>query len=112
MAVTLAKSSFPHKVGATLFPAAVTGALKQTVDLFGEHSSAVIVTCDQSAFERIEKITEEEVGSIFAQHIGTTGGDRLVIPFEDGEVDAPLAELRNLFSTAFDSQLAAEVVTA
>ena len=112
MAVTLAKSSFPHKVGATLFPAAVTGALKQTVDLFGEHSSAVIVTCDPSAFERIEKITEEEVGSIFAQHIGTTGGDRLVIPFEDGEVDAPLAELRNVFSTALDSQLAAEVVTA
>ncbi len=112
MAVTLAKCSFSHKIGATLFPTAVTGRLKQTADLFNEQSSAVIVTCDPSAFERIEKITEEEVGSIFAQHIGITGGDRLVIPFEDGEVDAPLAELRNVFSTALDSHLAAEVMTA
>jgi phosphoribosylformylglycinamidine synthase len=112
MAVTLAKCSFPHKIGASLFPAAVTGRLKQAADLFNEYSSAIIVTCEPSAFERIEEITEEEVGSIFAQHIGTTGGDRLVIPFEDGEVDAPLAELRNVFSTALDSQLAAEVVTA
>ena len=112
LAVTLTKSSLPKGIGATLFSAAVNGTIKQAVDLFNESSSAVVVTCDQSAFERIEKITEEEVGSIFAQHIGTTGGDRLTIPFHDGGIDAVLSELSVAFSTALESQLAAEVVTA
>jgi phosphoribosylformylglycinamidine synthase len=112
LAVALAKSALAKGIGATLLSSAIAGTVKQTSDLFNESSSAVVVTCKQSAFEQIEKITEEEVGSIFAQHIGTTGGDRLTIPFSDGGIDAPLSELSVVFSTALDSQLAAEVVTA
>jgi phosphoribosylformylglycinamidine synthase len=112
LAVTIAKASFPKRVGATLFSAAVNGAIKQIADLFTETSSAVVVTCDPSAFERIEQITEEEVGSIFAQHVGVTGGSRFVIPFDDGGIDAELSELSAAFSVTLESQLAAEVVTA
>jgi phosphoribosylformylglycinamidine synthase len=111
LAVTLAKSALARNIGATLFPSAVNGSLKQITDLFGETSSAVVVTCDPAAWEQIEKLTEE-VGSIFAQHIGTTSGTRVTIPFQDGEVDAPLKELKSAYSGALEAQLAEEVVTA
>jgi phosphoribosylformylglycinamidine synthase len=112
LAVTLAKSGFSNGLGATLLPAAANGTVRQIADLFAETSSAVIVTCDPSVFDRIEKITEEEVGSIFAQHIGVTGGNRLTIPFDDGGIDASLSELSGAYSRTLESQLAAEVVTA
>jgi phosphoribosylformylglycinamidine synthase subunit PurL len=112
LAVTLAKSGFSNGFGARLLPATAHGTLRQIADLFAETSSAVVVTCDPSAFDRIEKITEEEVGSIFAQHIGVTGGNRLTIPFDDGGIDASLSELSSAYAGTLESQLAAEVVTA
>ena len=81
LAVTLAKSGFSNRFGAMLLPSAVNGTVRQIADLFAETSSTVLVTCDPSVFERIEEITEEEVGSIFAQRIGVTGGNRLTIFF-------------------------------
>jgi phosphoribosylformylglycinamidine (FGAM) synthase-like enzyme len=110
LAVTLAKSSLGSGIGATLFLAVTNALCKQVGDLFGESSSAVVVTCDPSAVARIERITEEEVGSIFAQHIGATGGSRLTIPYNDGEVDAPLTELQISFASALESKLAEEVI--
>ena len=112
LAVTLARGSLQSGIGVSLFSAGVNGLTKQIADLFGESSSSVVVTCDPSSIERIEKITEEEIGSIFAQHIGTTGGKRITIPFDDGQIDASLTELRPLFSATLPTQFAAEVVTA
>ena len=112
LAAALTKSCLANQVGATLLPSHVNDPIRLAADLFAESSSAVIVTCDPTSLERIETITEEEVGSIFAQHIGTTGGDRLTIPFEAGGIDAGLNDLSKHFSGTLESQLAAEVVTA
>jgi phosphoribosylformylglycinamidine (FGAM) synthase-like enzyme len=110
LAVTLAKSTFRKNIGATLFPYNSRSGTKQVLDLFSETSSAVVLTCKPGSFERIEKITEEETGLIFAQHIGVTGGSRLSISYEDAELDVSIADLRAPFSTALESQLAAEVL--
>ena len=112
LAVTLAKSGFSNRFGAMLLPSAVNGTVRQIADLFAETSSTVLVTCDPSVFERIEEITEEEVGSIFAQRIGVTGGNRLTISFDNCGIDASLSELSDAYSGVLESQLAAEVVTA
>jgi phosphoribosylformylglycinamidine (FGAM) synthase-like enzyme len=110
LAVTLAKSTFRKNIGATLFPYNSRSSSRQVFDLFSETSSAVVLTCKPGDFERIEKITEEESGLIFAQHIGVTGGSRLSISYEDAELDVSIADLRAPFSTALESQLAAEVL--
>ena len=68
------------------------------------------MTCTLEDFGRIEKITEEEGGNIFAEHIGTTGDDSLTIPFENGAIDLSIADLKTSWADALESQLAAEVL--
>jgi phosphoribosylformylglycinamidine (FGAM) synthase-like enzyme len=107
----LAKASFAKNIGASIFPARTITTTNTIFDLFGELSSTVILTCKLEDFDRIEKITEE-VGSIFAQHIGTTIAGRLTIPFDNEVVDVSLEELKKVWAGALEEQLADEVVTA
>ncbi len=110
LAVALAKACFAKGIGASILPASGTTAIKTLHDLFGETGSTVVLTCTLEDFDRIEKITEEEGGNIFAEHIGTTGGDALTIPFENGAIDLSIADLKGTWSDALESQLAAEVL--
>ena len=112
LAACLAKASFAKNIGASIFPARTLTATNTVFDLFGEPSSTVILTCKLEDFDRIEKITEEEVGCIFAQHIGTTIAGRLTIPFDNEVVDVSLDELKTVWAGALEEQLAGEVVTA
>ena len=110
LAVALAKACFAKGIGASIFPASGTTAIKTLHDLFGESGSTVVMTCKLEDFARIETITEEEVGSIFAEHIGTTGDHTLTIPFENGAIDLSIADLKTSWADALESQLAAEVL--
>jgi phosphoribosylformylglycinamidine synthase subunit PurL len=110
LAVALAKACFPKGIGASIFPASGTTAIKTLHDLFGETGSTVVMTCTLEDFARIETITEEEGGNIFAEHIGTTGDDTLTIPFENGAIDLSIADLKAVWSDALEEQLAAEVL--
>jgi phosphoribosylformylglycinamidine synthase II len=110
LAVALAKACFAKGIGASIFPASGTTAIKTLHDLFGETGSTVVMTCTLEDFARIEKITEEEGGNIFAEHIGTTGDDSLTIPFENGAIDLSIADLKTSWADALESQLAAEVL--
>lgn len=112
LAVCLAKAAFVKNIGASIFESRSLSPSKTLFDLFGESSSTVVLTCKLEDFARIERITEEEAGSIFAQHIGTTEQDRLFIPFEDAVIDASIAELKMAWSDSLEEQLAGEVVTA
>jgi phosphoribosylformylglycinamidine synthase len=109
LAVTLARAAIASGTGVTLLPSGVSDELRVLWDLYGEPSSGVIVTCTGDDLGRIEELIDREAPSIFAMHIGETGGDRLIIPFEQGGVDASVAELQNAFSGALESQLAEEV---
>ncbi|HET6935784.1 MAG TPA: AIR synthase related protein, partial [Candidatus Angelobacter sp.] len=114
LAVTLSRSAISSGIGATLLPSHLNDRLRIQLDLFGETATGVIVTCRAEDFDRIDKITEEEVGSIFASHIGSTGGQRLTILFASDQLDASVDELRSEFATALESNLhdqtAAEVL--
>jgi phosphoribosylformylglycinamidine synthase len=109
LAVSLARSVIASGIGATLLPSTVRGGLRTVWDLFGEPGSAAVVTCRAKDFEKLEQITEQEVGSIFAMHIGSTGGRTLTIPFEGHVLSASVEDLRATFSTSLESQLAEEV---
>ncbi len=110
LAVALAKACFAKGIGASIFPASGTTAIKTLHDLFGETGSTVVMTCTLEDFGRIEKITEEEGGNIFAERIGTTGDHTLTIPFENGAIDLSIADLKTSWADALESQLAAEVL--
>jgi phosphoribosylformylglycinamidine synthase len=111
LAVVLAKTALRTGIGAQLFPAPVSTGLRQISDLFAETASAVVVTCSPGKLHRMEKITEE-VGSIFVQHIGVTGGNRLTISFEDEKIDVPLDQLKKAFSSTLTSEALPEEVLA
>jgi phosphoribosylformylglycinamidine synthase II len=104
LAVALARAAISSGVGARLLPSHVEDPLRVAYDLFGETATGVIVTCREEDLERIDKIAEE-AGSIFAQHLGSTGGKRLTIPFANDTVDASIEELRAVFAESLESTL-------
>ncbi|ADV84558.1 phosphoribosylformylglycinamidine synthase subunit PurL [Terriglobus saanensis] len=104
LAVALAKACVKGNVGCEIFPSHLNNSLRQVSELFSE-TSAVIVTARPGTFAKIDAHTEK-VGTIFAQHIGITGGDRLTIPFEDASIRISVSDL----SLAFNEKLAAERV--
>jgi len=108
LAVALAKSCIDNAIGATLLSSHITGSIRVLADLFGETPSVAVITCSENALPRIEAIAEEE-GSIFAMHIGSTGGDRLTISYESAIVDIAVKDLTAQFTTALESQLNNEV---
>jgi len=104
LAVTLSRSVISSGIGAALLPSHLRDTMRITSDLFGEKATGVVVTCRAEDFDRIDKITEE-AGSIFALHIGSTGGRRLTIPFAGFQLDVPIDELRSGYATALESSL-------
>jgi phosphoribosylformylglycinamidine synthase len=104
IAVTLSRSAVHSGIGATLLPSHLNDGLRINLDLFGETATGVVVTCRAEDFERVDKIAEE-AGSIFASHIGSTGGRRLTMPFADCALDASIEELRVEFATALETNL-------
>jgi phosphoribosylformylglycinamidine synthase len=108
LAVALAKSCVANNIGATLLSSHITGPLRIVADLFGETTSVAVITCSEDALPQIEAITEE-TGTIFAMHIGSTGGERLTISYEGAVIDVAVKDLSNQFSTALESQLNIEV---
>jgi phosphoribosylformylglycinamidine (FGAM) synthase-like enzyme len=112
LAVALAKSSFPNNVGPSLFPSRLLKPVDVLFDLFGEHGSSVILSCDPKNIERIQQIAEDH-GTIFAQHVGDCVTGKFVIELEnDPSVDLSITDIRAAYSSTLESQLAAEVVTA
>jgi phosphoribosylformylglycinamidine synthase subunit PurL len=104
LAVALAKACVKGNVGCEIFPSHLNNSIRQVSEFFSE-SSAVIVTARPGTFAKIDALTEK-VGTIFAQHIGITGGDRLTIPFEDASIRISVDDL----SLAFNEKLSAEPV--
>ena len=104
LAVALAKACVKGNVGCEIFPSHHNNFLRQVSELFSE-TSAVIVTARPGTFAKIDALTEK-VGSVFAQHIGITGGDRLTIPFEDASIRISVDDL----SLAFNEKLSAEPI--
>jgi len=104
LAVALAKACVKGNVGCEIFPSHHNNSLRQVSELFSE-TSAVIVTARPGTFAKIDALTEK-VGTVFAQHIGITGGDRLTIPFEDASIRISVDDL----SLAFNEKLSAESI--
>jgi len=109
LAVALAEKSFPNGIGQTVrlsrqdFPAEFV--------LFGEDASRIVVSCDPSKVSRIKSLAGDY--GIFADEIGTTGGDRVEISL-DGEVvvSATLSELNEVYEGALENALRTEPVAA
>jgi phosphoribosylformylglycinamidine (FGAM) synthase-like enzyme len=117
IAVALARATFASSIGAEveLIPIADAPA---AYALFGEYV-AVMVTCSTAVIELVREIAfAYEDLNIFV--IGRTTGGQLQIKLspniavenKPSTVDIPIAELRAAYSTALESNLAAEVVTA
>lgn len=106
LAVALARASVSSGIGATLLPSSVNGAIRTIQDLFAETPGVAVVTCSEADFEKLDQVTEQEGGSIFAMHIGNTGGTRLTIPLEPETVDVSISEISEAWSTALESHLA------
>jgi phosphoribosylformylglycinamidine synthase len=81
-------------------------------DLFSESAGQVLVTCDPSVTEKVERLVADY--GLDSYEVGTTGGDRVTVNLAQSEndIDASVEELRLAFSSTLESQLAAEVVTA
>jgi phosphoribosylformylglycinamidine synthase len=109
LAVALAKASLPNDIGPSIFPSRLLGSMDTVFDLFGEHASSVILTCDPKHIERIEQIAEKQ-GTIFVQHIGDCISGRFVVELEDAPIDVPIVDLREAYTPALESQLVAEVL--
>ncbi len=109
LAVALARACISCGIGAALLPSPVNGSLRTIQDLFAESGGVAVITCSEADFEKLDQITEQEGGSIFAMHIGNTGGDRLSIPLETGTLNVSIREIADVYSSALESQLATEV---
>ena len=107
IAVALAQSTFERNIGANVDqdPSLQTHPL---FGLFAEPASTVIVTAAPDDVEDIESFAREQ--NFFAARIGTTGGARLEIKVDrEPFISAPLADLRQTWATALESQLHGEV---
>jgi phosphoribosylformylglycinamidine synthase len=110
---TTAKAAIAGGLGAEV----ATGTAKSepyyfTEVLFAEIGSSVIASCAPENLDEIRGVLMEFAGTYVAP-LGTVTGRSLRVSI-NGEVaiDAPLAELKQHFSSALESQLAAEVVPA
>jgi phosphoribosylformylglycinamidine synthase len=105
LAVTLAEKSFPNGIGQSVN---LSGqGLAAEFVLFGEDASRIVVSCDPASVSRIKSLAEDY--GVFADEIGTTGGDRIEIQL-DGQtvVSATVADLNEVYETALEDALRTE----
>jgi phosphoribosylformylglycinamidine synthase II len=95
IAVTLAECCFESGgVGATV-------ALQNTVELFSESASRIVVSVDASKEQ--EMLSRAAAAGVPARRIGTTGGSRLVIAVAGQKVvDVAIAEAETVWATALE----------
>jgi len=110
---TTAKAAIVSGLGAEI----TTGTAKSepfyfTEVLFAEIGSSVIASCAPENLEEIRGVFKEFEGTYMAPLGRVTGRSLRVLINGDTVIDAPLAELKQHFSSTLESQLAAEVVTA
>ena len=110
---TTAKAAIAGGLGAEI----ATGTIKSepyyfTEVLFAEIGSSVIASCAPENLDEIRGVLKEFAGTYVAP-LGTVTGRSLRVSINgDAAIDAPLADLKQHFSSTLESQLAAEVVTA
>jgi phosphoribosylformylglycinamidine synthase len=109
LAVTLAEKSLPNGIGQEINLSRQD--LPAEFVLFGEDASRIVVSCDPANVSRIQSLAAEY--GIFADKIGTTGGDRIEISL-DGHlvVSARVAELNEVYEGALENALRTEPVAA
>jgi phosphoribosylformylglycinamidine synthase len=105
IAVTLAESAFPKRIGLKVNLAARD--LPAEFVLFGEDASRVVLSCDQSNLARIKQVAVKY--SLSADVIGETASERVEISL-DGKVvvSAGVSELREGYEGALEKALRGE----
>ena len=109
LAAALAAAGFEHNIGVKVTLGALSEAEYLTA-LFAENATEVLVTC---SFEDYGMICTylDEAGAIWALDLGETIADRVeIFAGEVPLVEATLSELKQPWSNALESQLAAEVL--
>jgi phosphoribosylformylglycinamidine synthase len=110
---TTAKAAIAGGLGAEI----ATGTVKSepfyfTEVLFAEIGSSVIASCAPENLDEIRGVLKEFAGTYVAP-LGTVTGRSLRVSINgDVAIDAPLADLKQHFSSTLETQLSAEVVTA
>ena len=97
LAIALAEACFAKRLGAR-----VKVGLSAR-NLFSETQARAIVAVRTAA---VDQVLEEASGfGVPAQEIGEVGGDRLVVQADGAKIDAPVAELFQIWSTALPRAL-------
>ncbi|MEM8994321.1 MAG: phosphoribosylformylglycinamidine synthase subunit PurL [Acidobacteriota bacterium] len=97
LAVALAESCFTHGLGARV---EVPG---EALSLFSETQARAFVAAPAQSVQTI--LREAEELGVPARDAGDVGGDRLHVAFDGGAIDAEVAELHGLWSTALGRSL-------
>jgi phosphoribosylformylglycinamidine synthase len=97
LAVALAEATFGAGMGARVKVPLLPR------DLFSESQARALVGCAPHQLDRLLALAEQL--GVPAREVGTTGGDRLVIEGDGGGVDAPVAGLHRIWTTALPAAL-------
>jgi len=110
-AVAFAKACFPKKLGVTIaLRASADDAFGVKEKLFSEIASSIIATIAPEDLPALNAVLAEHPG-VWAAPIGeVTTGNYLFKFNEVAVIDSPIAELFEPWSTALETQLAAEVL--
>jgi phosphoribosylformylglycinamidine synthase len=109
IAVALAKSCFPKKLGAEISLSDVTS--DAAYQLFSEEASQAVVTCSAQDAKAIENLAKGLM--CLTYRLGeTTDGDLVIRAGDETFVRANCKGLATSWCSTLESQLAAEVVTA
>ena len=110
VAVTCARAAQWAGVGATVHLDSSLKETPQAAQLFFETPNRVLVTCKTADLKAVQAAAEKQ--DCFADEVGTTGGDVLLISVNGQEVvRCSLADLEST-ATALEQQLEAELVLA
>ena len=98
LAVALAEATFGRGLGARV------EVPSTAVDLFSESQGRALVAASGGEVERV--LRRAERAGVPAREIGEVAGTDLVIAFDGGRIELPVAELHGLWSTALGRALA------
>jgi phosphoribosylformylglycinamidine synthase II len=111
IAVTLAKATLAFGIGAEVDLHTLLKDRPIATEIFYEAAACVVVSCCRESLEEIDKIAEKH--TYIADEIGqTVPGELLISRNGVSLIQASIDSLRESYSAALESQLAAEVVTA
>jgi phosphoribosylformylglycinamidine synthase subunit PurL len=108
LAVALAECCFGQSTGRPLGANVKIkrGWFRKDQALFGEFQAIVILSCDPKNLEKVLAIATMQVYDP-AEHIGTVGGNRLII---DDDIDESVEELFSIYSNALPAAMDEEVM--